>query len=342
MNLRISLVCPEYFGYGTSYLKALESLGHQVSAHFYGGYDADRGLLRRTRDLAIHEVLPRAGLGNLATPLERAFNRSVARSVRRERPDVVLVVNGGVLEPSLVRELSSLSTLLFWAFDSLHYFPNLVRTFGAYAVIACFSRVDADRVRNEGYNSMYLPIGYDPLVFGPQANSKLRTKVGDVTFVGARYPSREVLFNEIAEGADLQIWGGGWRPKPWRPRYYRRRTTLERLSMGNADRRTANVIYQSSKICLNAHGPWDGLNPRVFEIPGAGGFQLCDDQPDLAEMFEPGREVETFGSPSEALEKIRFYLAHDDARRRIAAAGQKRARREHTLASRLSRLLAEL
>jgi spore maturation protein CgeB len=41
-------------------------------------------------------------------------------------------------------------------------------------------------------------------------------------------------------------------------------------------------------------------------------------------MFEEGREADFFSSPEELVDKVRFYLLHDDTRRRVASAGRER------------------
>lgn len=81
---------------------------------------------------------------------------------------------------------------------------------------------------------------------------------------------------------------------------------------------------------------------RDFEVPLAGGFYLVEFVPEYAEMFEPGEEVETWRTPAELADKIRYYLDHPEKRRMIAAAGNRRAEAEHTWDKRFAMLFADL
>lgn len=100
-------------------------------------------------------------------------------------------------------------------------------------------------------------------------------------------------------------------------------------------------IFNISKICLNLQ-PKDmknGGNMRIFEIPGSGGFQLADKVP--SEYFLEGEEVVLFSSPRDLDKKIRYYLKHNQERRKIAERGFLRAHRDHTYVQRFKKLLQE-
>jgi hypothetical protein len=92
---------------------------------------------------------------------------------------------------------------------------------------------------------------------------------------------------------------------------------------------------------VNGNGE-TGLNMRHFEITAAGGFLLCYHQPELDELFEVRKECAVFHDESELLEKIHYYLNHDDERREIAIAGQRRTLGEHLYSHRMTRLLEML
>ena len=81
---------------------------------------------------------------------------------------------------------------------------------------------------------------------------------------------------------------------------------------------------------------------RDFEVPLAGGFYLVERVSEYEEFFRPGVEIETWETPRELIDKIRYYLDHGDERRRIAAAGRQRALADHTWDKRFSMLFAEL
>jgi spore maturation protein CgeB len=111
--------------------------------------------------------------------------------------------------------------------------------------------------------------------------------------------------------------------------------------------------YSGSKIVLNLHrSPFDesvnqnGLgivgvspNPRTFEIAACGTLQLVDARDDLAQFYTPGKEIETFSSPEELMDKVNFYLTHENERREIALRALERTYNEHTYAHRLDEML---
>jgi spore maturation protein CgeB len=56
-------------------------------------------------------------------------------------------------------------------------------------------------------------------------------------------------------------------------------------------------------------------------------------------MFEPGVEAEFFTSAEELLDKISWYLEHEDERKSIALKGYERVKKEHSWKLRVASLI---
>lgn len=95
-------------------------------------------------------------------------------------------------------------------------------------------------------------------------------------------------------------------------------------------------IYQNSKInlCLPHRSIVSGIPQEVFSIMAAGGFVLMSFQPEIPENFVVGEHLEMFMNEEEMLEKIAYYLEHEDERIQIAKAGQQVVKELHTYFSR--------
>lgn len=77
---------------------------------------------------------------------------------------------------------------------------------------------------------------------------------------------------------------------------------------------------------------------RLFEATGVGTCLLTDAADNLAELFDPDREVVTFRDADECRERIRSLLVHDAEREAIARAGQARCLACHTFRHRAPQL----
>lgn len=100
-------------------------------------------------------------------------------------------------------------------------------------------------------------------------------------------------------------------------------------------------IFNTSKINLNitSKSIISGIPLRVFDIMGSGGFVLSNYQPELAELFENGREVVMYESVDDLVEKIDYYLTHEDERKEIARAGCKKVQKMYRFEVRIREIL---
>jgi len=99
-------------------------------------------------------------------------------------------------------------------------------------------------------------------------------------------------------------------------------------------------MYQAlkdSRITLNIHAdssPTHASNMRLFEATGVGSCLVTDWKENISGLFEPGRELITYKSAGECIEKIKWLLKHPAEREAIARAGQARTLKDHTYARR--------
>ena len=89
-------------------------------------------------------------------------------------------------------------------------------------------------------------------------------------------------------------------------------------------------IFRDSAININItlRSIEAGIPLRALDIMGAGGFLLSNYQPELAEYFEDGKELVLFTSEQDLLDKIGYYLEHDELRREIAYNGWKKVQEQ--------------
>ena len=105
----------------------------------------------------------------------------------------------------------------------------------------------------------------------------------------------------------------------------------------------APLVFNGSKvnIYVTPRSIRSGVPLRVLEIMACGGFVLVNYQEDLAAEFEDGKELVMYRSLEEMVDKVRYYLEHEDERKNIAQAGYEKVLREYNYAEKLRRILEQ-
>jgi hypothetical protein len=99
------------------------------------------------------------------------------------------------------------------------------------------------------------------------------------------------------------------------------------------------LVYSQSRIVFNTSLSGD-VNMRVFEGTAGGAMLLTDAvENGLDELFSIGKELVTYRDDQDLLQKIEYYLSHDEERKAIAVAGEARTMGEHTYAHRTAALM---
>jgi spore maturation protein CgeB len=103
-------------------------------------------------------------------------------------------------------------------------------------------------------------------------------------------------------------------------------------------------VFHASKINLNiTMRPIEtGLSLRIWDVLGCGGFLLTNYQAEIPEYFEIGKELETYESTEELMQKVQYYLTHEEERIEIAIAGCEKTAKYHTYEMRLAQMIRVL
>ncbi len=325
---RLLLVSPAFHGYHRSIEAAFQQLGYEVSTHAYDtGNRLDR-LLRKAR----FQVPSRFGARTWDDEARQLSERT-AEVVRAFRPDRLLVVKGDLLDGRFWEEFAGIPSVL-WLYDELRRTHHDAVSLAPYRAIASYSHHDVISLSNDAKPAAYVPLAFDPdeRVTPRQTN--------EIVFVGARYPRRaELLADLAARGIRVRAYGRDWSSHPLDMlRTYRVRPAG--VPAGRTiSREQAYGLMAGAPATLNVHGDQDGFTMRTFEASGIGAVQLVD-RADVAEFYEPGREIAVFRNPDELAELCVRAVADDSWGDALREAARRRTLAEHTFVHRARALEA--
>jgi glycosyltransferase involved in cell wall biosynthesis len=326
-----------FYHIGAFFRQALEELGYE-----YYFVDEER-FLAPLRHSLIHKIAYRL-LGK--RPLTYwALNREVLNVAQQFRPQIVLIIKGAYIRPeTLIFIKKKINAILVnYAtddpFNPINSTRDLINSIAFYDLYACTKRAIMDDVKRAGCpNVVYVPFGYMPSLHFPEkpkiAEEKIRFS-SDVVFIGGCDKDRAVIFEALIHAlpdVQLALYGGYWNRFPQFRPYYR----------GFALGRDFRLALGGAKIALNLvrKANRDGHVMRTFEIPACGAFMLAERTEEHLEFFEEDKEAVYFSSIDELVDKLRYYLHHDNKRVQIAERGYKRVTlNKHTYKDRLQQIL---
>jgi spore maturation protein CgeB len=112
------------------------------------------------------------------------------------------------------------------------------------------------------------------------------------------------------------------------------------------------TVFAEHDVCLNFSNVWSDGRPgsrliphirlRDFEGPMSRTCYLTGHSDEIAEFYNIGREIDTYRSPDELVDKTRFYLGNSEAAERLREGGHGRALRDHTWRSRFEVLFRKI
>ncbi len=164
--------------------------------------------------------------------------------------------------------------------------------------------------------SVYMPHAYDPALHRPgRVKDECRS---EFCFVGSGYPARARFFEAVDwTGIDIAL-AGNWKnldtDSPLR------KFVAHDLEVCCDNSETVD-LYRATKASANLYRnegksvPGWSVGPREIELAACQTFFLRDSRPEGDDLFPM---LPTFDSPEDFGEKLRYFLAHDDARVKAA------------------------
>lgn len=102
-----------------------------------------------------------------------------------------------------------------------------------------------------------------------------------------------------------------------------------------------NTLVQY-KAVLNIHGDLaktEAANMRMFEVAGAGSCLITDWKQNLNELFEDEKEILSYKTKQECIEKMKWILENPEKTAAIGKNGQLRILKDHTFNNRAERIV---
>jgi len=321
-----------YHSHGYSRMKAFQALGARVAAYSHTATDNDETahsvpslFFRIGWKLGFHLDQEKAGAW-------------LVQNAVVEAPALIWIEKGNMIGPGILRRLRDLcprAVIASYSDDDMYRWANrtwaYTRGLRHYDVVFTTKSYNADAAelpRLGARRVVMVDKAYDPDQHRPlDLSEEERRGLGsDVGFIGSYERERAEDMVYLAQnGIPVRIWGNGWEAC----RLSHPNLRIERRALLN----TADNALYAKGICATGinlaflrKANRDLQTDRSIEIPACGGFMLAEYSDEHCRLFEEGREAVFFRSREELLEKVVYYLGHEDERREIALSGLRRCR----------------
>ena len=341
------------FGVFDAYSRGFRANGHEaIEVH------ANNGLMQRQWMREVGEPEPRGArkLSRLVSLAQRVGRRMglgtivpnhslrspfdvepwnvadmLVAQVKAYKPDVILNQSVSEVGSELLQGLRPFTQLIVGQIASP--LPE-IETYGAYDLMVSSLPNFVDFYQSIGVKAQLNRLGFDPRTL--ELLGKPARDV-DVSFVGSispAHPDRAALLERLAVETPIQVWGNGVETLP-------ENSSVRGRYRGEAWGRNMFNVLARSRITVNKHigiAEQYANNMRLYEATGMGALLITDRQVNLADMFEPGKEVVCYSDAKECVELIDYYSRNEAQRAQIAAAGQARTLKDHSYLIRTSEL----
>ncbi len=104
------------------------------------------------------------------------------------------------------------------------------------------------------------------------------------------------------------------------------------------------LVFRKSRININhtMRAIRTGLPQRIWDVLGSGGFLLTNAQAEIPEYLEVGKHLDVYEDTEELIDKIGYWLSHDEERMTVAMAGYLEVKERHTVLNRVTDMIRQV
>lgn len=283
--------------------------------------------------------------------IKKEKNKQLIELVEKEKPDLLFhVAYTDQITPDTLKYIknNTKTTTMNWFCDDTWRFDSFTKEWCWYFDYSITMGPDnVDKYLSIDYKNVIISQWAINPDYCPKLNLPYRF---DVSFVGQPHGNRRQIMKKLKKaGINVVYFGHGWKRNLFNNFWNSIFDQFPDLkfNLGKiTDEEMVNVFNQS-KINLNLSnasvpGTPDQFKARNFEVPACGGFLLTGEIKHLEDYYEIGKELICFKNIEDMIDKIKYYLSHEDERIKIAEAGYKRTIRDHTYQKRFEDILRQI
>lgn len=282
---------------------------------------------------------------------KQKINQRIIHFCQSHSVDMLWVENVKVLKPKTLQRLKRLNIYLAWySGDNICVRANqsyyLCKGLPLYDIVFTTKSYNCnpEELPAMGANNIvFVDKGYDPNRHAPLVLSQADREhyANDVGFIGTyEYDRAQSMLYLAKHGIRVRIWGNGW--AAWQDKHPL--LNIENKPIYDDEYQKA-INATKINLCFLRKLNYDLQTDRSIEIPACGAFMLAERTDEHQRLFTEDVEAAFFDNhnPQELLEKVKYYLAHEEKRRAIAKAGLLRCEQsDYSHQARLRYMMARI
>lgn len=309
-------------------LRVFKDLGHEVRSlsfspdNYLPGISGQPSILNR-------------GMYKLGYPLDdTGVNHAILQEVSSNTFNFVWIEKGLMIRPSVIRKIKKLhpgvkiasytEDDMFARHNQSAYYRASLSLFDVVFTTKSYN-CDLGELPSLGAKKVvFVDKSFDRYTHRPVpvSDGDREAYGADVGFIGTFEEDRaEKMFFLAKSGIEVRVWGNGW--KRWVGKHSILR--IENQPIYGAEY-VKSLCSTKINLCFLRKSNRDLQTDRTMEIPACEAFMLAERTEEHERLFKDGKEAAYFNTsePDELLEKVRYYLDHEQERQQIARCGRER------------------